>query len=262
MASEDARRTPTGIRREPPPFRVVAVRTIRAITPFLTRVTFGGDSLDTLAIDEPAASVRLLLPPPESSQLVMPTWNGNEFLLDDGSRPIIRTFTPLDLDPERLEVSLEVVLHEGGATSTWVESASEGDSAALSGPGRGYTIDRTAGSYLLAGDETALPAIGQLLEVMPGDIQLEVLIEVRHPDARLALPSHDGAHVKWVVVDADQPPGHALVSAVEALEFGSTTRIWAAGEAGAMQRIRRLLRAERGMDRSHATVRGYWKHGR
>jgi len=35
-----------------------------------------------------------------------------------------------------------------------------------------------------------------------------------------------------------------------------------AGEAAAVQRIRRHLFTERGVTRSHAAVRGYWKHGR
>jgi NADPH-dependent ferric siderophore reductase len=38
--------------------------------------------------------------------------------------------------------------------------------------------------------------------------------------------------------------------------------VWAAGEAAAVQRIRRHLFEERSMARAHTTVRGYWKHGR
>jgi NADPH-dependent ferric siderophore reductase len=38
--------------------------------------------------------------------------------------------------------------------------------------------------------------------------------------------------------------------------------VWAAGEAAAMQRIRRHLFDEREVPRAQATVRGYWKHGR
>ena len=37
------------------------------------------------------------------------------------------------------------------------------------------------------------------------------------------------------------------------------TRVWAAGEAGAMQRIRRHLFEERNLPRSRASIRGYWK---
>ncbi len=37
------------------------------------------------------------------------------------------------------------------------------------------------------------------------------------------------------------------------------TRIWAAGEAAAMHKVRQHLFKERGLARSVATVRGYWK---
>jgi NADPH-dependent ferric siderophore reductase len=45
-------------------------------------------------------------------------------------------------------------------------------------------------------------------------------------------------------------------------ELAPRTRLWAAGEAAAMQRIRRHLFEDRGLSRADATVRGYWKHGR
>ena len=38
--------------------------------------------------------------------------------------------------------------------------------------------------------------------------------------------------------------------------------VWAAGEAAAVQRIRRYLFDERRDARDRTTVRGYWKHGR
>jgi NADPH-dependent ferric siderophore reductase len=38
--------------------------------------------------------------------------------------------------------------------------------------------------------------------------------------------------------------------------------LWVAGEAAAMQRIRRHLFENRGLPRAHTWVRGYWKHGR
>jgi NADPH-dependent ferric siderophore reductase len=57
-------------------------------------------------------------------------------------------------------------------------------------------------------------------------------------------------------------PGSALVAAVHAAEIVDGARVWAAGEAAAMQRIRRYLFEERGIARPLTTVRGYWKHGR
>ncbi|HEV3365679.1 MAG TPA: siderophore-interacting protein, partial [Acidimicrobiia bacterium] len=172
------------IRREPPAFRRVAVARVTAVTPRLIRVTVGGPELDGLVIEQPAASVRLLLPSPGSPELVMPTWNGNEFLLPDGSRPAIRTLTPLRLDPAVQELDLEIVVHDGGAASAWAQAAQPGDEAAISGPGRGYPIDPEATGFLLGGDESAIPAISQLLELLPTDKPVHVLVVVADPVAR------------------------------------------------------------------------------
>ena len=250
------------VRREPPAFRRVTVRAVAAVTSRLVRVTLGGPQLDGLVVEQPAASVRLLLPPPGSTELVMPAWTGNEFLLPNGSRPALRTLTPLRLDPGRQELEVEIVVHEGGAASGWALAAKEGDEAALSGPGRGYPIDPDATMFLLAGDESALPAIGQLLEALPGGKPVQVIIEVAHPDARVDLPPRpaaaDPTKVDWCDLPAGAAPGDALVAAVmeAAADLPAGARVWAAGEAAAVQRIRRHLLDERGLPRSETWIRG------
>ncbi|MGH7419108.1 MAG: siderophore-interacting protein, partial [Candidatus Rokuibacteriota bacterium] len=203
MSGSASRPSPARVRREPPRFRRVAVSRVEQLTPRMVRVTFHGSELEGLTVDDPAASVRLLLPSPGTAALVMPTWNGNEFLLPDGRRPTIRTFTPFRVDADALELDLEIVIHGGGAASEWAAAAQPGDPAAISGPGRGYAIDRDAPAFLLAGDETAIPAISQLLEVLPTDRPVQVYVEVAHPDARLPLPDHPRAAVEW----CDLPPG-------------------------------------------------------
>lgn len=249
------------IRREPPTFRSVAVRSVAWLTPRMVRLTFSGPELEGLVIDEPAASVRLLLPSPGTDELVMPTWNGNEFLLDDGRRPIIRTFTPYRLDPDASELELWAVVHGIGPASEWAAAAVGGAPAAISGPGRGYTIDRNAPAFLVAGDETAIPAISQVLSELPQETPVQVHIEVAHPDARLELPAHPNATVAWWDLPDGDRAGDALVAAVTGTEIDPATVVWAAGEAAAVQRIRRFLFDELGMPRSQTTVRGYWKQG-
>jgi NADPH-dependent ferric siderophore reductase len=261
-------RSPTSIRlrREPPKFRRVAVRRVERLSPRLVRVTLAGDELEGLTVDQPAASVRLLLPPTGAGELVMPTWNGNEFLLPDGQRPTIRTFTPRRADPAARELDLDIVVHGGGVASEWAAAAGPGSAAAVSGPGRGYAVDPEAPAFLLAGDETAIPAISQLLESLPGslpgDRPVQVHIEVGHPDGRLPLPELPGTTVDWYDLPAGAPPGEALVDAVRGADIAPGTRIWVAGEAAAVQRIRRHLFQDRGLPRSQTAVRGYWKHGR
>src|SRR2546429_276800 len=208
------RTSATRVRREPPRFRRVEVRRVEQVTPRLVRITFAGSELEGLTVDQPAASVRLLLPSPGARDLVMPTWTGNEFLLPDGQRPTIRTFTPWRVDAATLELDLGIVVHGTGAASEWAEAAEPGDAGAISGPGRGYAVDRDAPAYLIAGDETAIPAISQLLAELPEEKPVQVRIEMGHPDARVALPEHPHATVEWCDLASAAAPGEALIEAV------------------------------------------------
>jgi NADPH-dependent ferric siderophore reductase len=228
----------------------------------MIRVTFTGDELAGLEVTEPAASVRLLLPSTAGEGLVMPQWNGNEFLLDDGSRPVIRTFTPRRLHREQLELDIDMVMHEGGAAAEWAAGAEPGDPAAVSGTGRGYQPDPGAAEFVLGGDESAIPAISQLLENLPASIPVQVHIEIADLGARMALPAHPRAAIEWHEPAPGGAIGDALVGAIIAAEFGSEAHIWCAGEAATMHRIRTHLFKERGLPRSQCTVRGYWKVAR
>ncbi len=76
------------------------------------------------------------------------------------------------------------------------------------------------------------------------------------------MPEHPGAVVTWHDLPAGAVAGDVLVAAVVGADLAPGARVWVAGEAAAVQRIRRHLFEERGLPRSQATVRGYWKHGR
>ncbi|MDQ3640409.1 MAG: siderophore-interacting protein, partial [Actinomycetota bacterium] len=177
-------------------------------------------------------------------------------------RPALRTFTPRRLDTDALELDLEIGIHGSGVASEWAETAEAGDRAAVSGPGRGYAIDRDAPAFLLGGDEAAIPAISQLLETLPVDRPVQVHIEISRADARIPLPRHPAAVVSWHQLGDSAPPGDDLLAAVRSVDLIPDTRVWVAGEAAAVQRIRKHLLEERRLPRSQTTVRGYWKHGR
>ncbi len=223
----------------------------------MMRLTLAGAELAGFEIEQPGASVRLLVPSPESSKLVMPEWNGNEFLLPDGSRPVIRTFTPRAMSAEGL--ILDMVIHEEGTASQWATNAGPAAPAAISGPGRGYQIDRSATRLILLGDETAIPAISQLLESIPESVSVHVTIEVRDDFGRVDVPDHAGATVAWHDVRSPGDMGEAMLASLRDGPIDETTRVWCAGEAAVMHRVRSYLFKEMGIPRSRAAVRGYWK---
>ena len=251
------------MRREPPAFRDLTVAGTAHRTPHLVRVTLTGTGLQTFEPPDPGGSVRLLIPDELGGELVIPVWDGNAFRHRDGRRPVLRTLTPLRHDASRGELDVDIVLHGTAPLSEWAVAARPGDPAAISGPGRGYSIDVQATSYLVAGDESAIPAIGQLVDAVPDTARTTVIVEVARPDARVAFADRPNVEVRWVDLPPGSEPGAALVPAVLGSQISTdATRVWAAGEAAAMQRIRGHLFTALGMTRSRATVRGYWKHGR
>jgi NADPH-dependent ferric siderophore reductase len=262
MSSLEGKRPAGSLRRPPPPFRRVEVLSTERLAARMYRVTLSGPELNGFNVTQPAASVRVLLPTEGDAALVLPEWTGNQFVMPGGGRPSTRTLTPRRFDPARLQLDVDVVIHGQGAASEWAAAARPGDEAAISGPARGYTVDPQGRMFLLAGDETAIPAMSQLLERLPAGVAVQAWIEVATPDARVALPERPGTAVSWLDRPTYALPGDGLVEAVGGTELGAGVRIWAAGEAAAMQRIRRLLTETRNFPRDQATVRGYWKHGR
>jgi NADPH-dependent ferric siderophore reductase len=237
------------------------VRAVTDLSPRLRRVVLSGPDLAGLVIDEPAASVRVLFPAPGSDELVLPAWTGNQFELPGGARAPIRTFTPRLLDVARSELTIDLVLHGRGLAADWASAAGPGAEAAVSGPARGDPIATSTGAVLLAGDETAIPAMSQLLETAPAQAAVQVHVELADASGRVELPAHPRADIAWHVLAPGRPPGDAFATAVEAAAV-LPEHIWIAGEAAAVQRLRTHLFEVRGLTRATVTARGYWKHGR
>ena len=96
---------------------------------------------------------------------------------------------------------------------------------------------------------------------MPPTLPVTVLIEVSDPAVRLELHAGPATTLRWLDLPEGAAPGTAMVEAIESLGAMPAV-VWVAGEAAAMQRIRTHLFDGRGLTRSQATVRGYWKLGR
>ena len=263
MADDDRRARLTRLRREPPPLRPVVVVDRVEVSPRLLRLTFAGDSVRDLVVGEPAASVRLLVPHPGADGLVLPEWDGNEFLLADGSRPALRTFTPLRVDNDTGRLELEIVRHPGGAVSEWAETVEAGAPAAVSGPGSGYRFPDGVQHLIVVADETALPAALQLAATAPDALALSIHVEVVTDAAVIDVDRRRSDTVEWHVTEPGAVPGGRLVEVVRSLDtLPDGTALWAAGEASAMHAIRSHLFETLAVDRQRATVRGYWKPAR
>lgn len=279
-------RAPMGLRltgvntgRQPPPEFVRArVHEIVWRSPKLATVTLEGEGLGALVPPKPAGSVRMLLPRIRATDaLEIPEWDGNAFRYADGTSPPIRTLTPIDVGrPDALAVG--IIDHDAGSDddgrsrlATWLHEVTVGDEVAVSGPGAGSSIDTGVAHHVVFGDESAIPAIEQVLEVIAdaaddgvGARAVEVAIEIATPEARLDIDpasaiARSATSFTWC--ERTGEPGDATLAWLRERELSDGTRVWFAGEARTAQAVRTLC-AERGVTRAQMHVRGYWKHGR
>lgn len=179
--------------------------------------------------------------------------------------PSTRTYTIRHFDLAGDRVWIDFVVHgDAGVAGPWAATAQPGDPVVLGGVGGGYAPDPAAGRHLLAGDESALPAIASALEAMPADTRGVALIEVDTAADELDLIAPDGVTVRWLHRDgAEAGTTTVLVDAVRALDWpGGDVQVFVHGERGAMKALRPHLTDERGIDRSRLSLSAYWAHGR
>ncbi|WP_106419036.1 siderophore-interacting protein [Salinicola tamaricis] len=242
-------------------FREMRVVKSEALSPSMRRLTLAGEDLARFDHDE-EWHVRLHFPPPGLArpQWPRPTAEGATLWPPEDARAAIRYYTIRRLDRERGEVEIDFLLHAApGPGGDFARRARPGDLCGMAGPyGRGVA---SAAHYLLAGDETALPAISRLLETLPAAARIEAWLEVESPADRLTLPAHPGAHLHWCYRCQGHAPSEQLASAViAALPAADSDRfVWFAGEAEVSQRLRKRLKSEFALAKGQHLVTGYWK---
>ncbi|MBM9468059.1 siderophore-interacting protein [Nakamurella leprariae] len=253
-------------RRERParPARPAVVLRRERITPSMVRVVLGGPGLaDFPGAEHADAYVKLVIPRP-GVELPRPL-DLQEFRRTRPTEdlPTVRTYTIRAWDAGRQELTIDFVVHgTDGIAGPWAAAAEPGDEVFLQGPGGGYQPDAAAGWHLLAGDDSALPAIAVALERMPADAVGRAVVEV--PDAATEYPLRalPGLPVQWVH-RGDAPAGSRLTAAVLDVPFPPNTDVQAFvhGEAGFVKEVRRWLRVEQRVDPARLSISGYWRIG-
>jgi NADPH-dependent ferric siderophore reductase len=217
--------------------RDVQVLRAEALSPHCRSITFGGESLADFVTASFDDHVKLFL--------------------DQGDlEPVRRDYTPRRFDAAARELTVEFALHGDGPAARWAAQAAPGQRATIGGPRGSFIIPVDYDWHLLAGDESALPAIARRLEELPAGARVTVLLQVSDAADRRTLRSAAKVDLQWVA-DADE-----LVRRVRALALPpGEGHAWCAGEAGAMAALRRVLVEEKGHDRHAVRAAAYWKRG-
>lgn len=247
------------------------------LTPHMVRVRLGGSGFDSFAPNDFTDSyVKLVFVDDDIdvAELPQPLMLDSFAGLPPEKQPPVRTLTVRRVDEEAREIVIDMVTHgEHGVAGQWAAKAEPGQPIYLMGPSGAYAPDPTADWHLLAGDESALPAISAALEALPADAVGKVFIEVAGPDDEIPLTAPESVEVNWVyrggradLVPEDRAGDHApLIEAVTTTPWlGGQVQVFIHGEAQAvMHNLRPYIRKERGVEAKWASsISGYWRRGR
>ncbi|MDH6182264.1 NADPH-dependent ferric siderophore reductase [Microbacteriaceae bacterium SG_E_30_P1] len=291
------------------------VRAVDRVSPSFVRITFGGDEIAELGtpgfvFDQ---RIKLIFPSPGAP---LPTleaagdeWYQRWLELPEHTRGAMRTYSirHLRADATATELVVDFVLHLDpngtGPASLWASSARPGDDVLVLGPRRGRTDGGgiefdpgEAGSILLAGDETAAPAIARILEDSPAETTGHAFIEVPEAGDILPIVLPRGVEVTWLprfgrehgsalipavlghlgaasvaAIDEAPPVGDELLwetptfsglgEETVSVAIHADRYFWIAGESGVVTTLRRHLVKGLGIDRGQVAFMGYWRRG-
>jgi NADPH-dependent ferric siderophore reductase len=243
-------------RRQPVRLWRVPVRRIERVTPRMARVTVAG------AADFPGAGTDqnvMLYFYPDGVTLPDPLTLESARAMWSVVRPLTRTYTIRRHDPVSGEIDFDFVLHGShGLASAWAQRVEPGDDVIFVGPSPAYQPDLSASAFLLAGDETALPAIAAILRVLPAGVRARVLVEVADAAEEQPLPSSADVSISWLHRDGS----NLLERAVREVSLpAESTEAWVAGERSSVVAVRHHLLEERGFPRGRVRPTTYWRKG-
>lgn len=247
------------------PVRVTAVADL---SPIMRRLTLSAPELRSFTPLGPDEYFGLVAPPhghplPELPQDPdSPTPSGAFSDLPQESRPAVRWYTVRDHRPDIGEVDVDVVTHgDAGPGSAWVLRAEVGSAAAFQTGTSAYRTEQVSGPQVIAGDETAIPAISRILEELPPTVEAYVFVEVPAVGDVPALPSAPAASVT-VVERGTDAPGSALLPAVEQADLPIPSSAWVAGEQSSVAAVRRYLTGTLGAEKRSVYFCPYWILGK
>ncbi|RRS01969.1 siderophore-interacting protein [Glycomyces terrestris] len=279
------------------------VRALRRLSPAFLRVTFAGEALRHFADNGFDQRFKLIFPAPACGFDKMPRterWYSELRALPEEEQCGVRTYTVRDVRHDLGEVDVDMVVHEAesdehcGPALRWLRTAAVGDELLLLGPdarfdGDAGGIDFRApegAELLIAGDETAAPAIAAILEHLPVTASGRVFIEVPTAADVLEVDAPADVAVHWLPREG-AAWGERLVPAVadaaRAMDLGAGGEfeetgedmiwdapqevgaggayVWIAAETGVVKTLRFTIRKELGLPKESGAFMGYWRNG-
>lgn len=228
-------------------FRTVTLASREWITPTYVRIRLQGDDLAGFTSTGADDHLRLFLSDKKVASI------------DELRELPTREYTPLHWGDDWIE--LEFLVHgDEGIAGPWAAKAAIGSVVGIGGPRGSKVLSGRPDAWLLAGDETAIPAIRRFAGMMDADAIGRIIIEIGGAEIPVDAP----VAVEYVH-RGDSPAGVALAARLAELEASDRPAgdifAFVAAEQSIVKPARALLLDRWGLDADRINVRGYWKRG-
>ncbi|MCF1709426.1 siderophore-interacting protein [Tabrizicola sp. J26] len=220
--------------------RELSIISSRRVTPNMLRLRLGGPELADFVSASPADHVKLFVP-------------------DGTGGKVMRDYTPRRHDPEESWLEIDFALHDAGPATLWALQARPGDRAEIGGPRGSLVIGGPVASWVLIGDETALPSIARRIEELPPGATVTSIVAVSDIADQQVVETKADHEPIWVH-RKDPADATALATALEAVALPPQTFVWIAAEAGVARALRDAVLA-RGVPPEWLRAAGYWVVG-
>lgn len=241
--------------------RLLTVTAITDITPLMRRFRLEGD-LDGFVSPSHADHIKAFFFPAGTTPL-LPVIGPKGAEFPPGTRPEMRDYTPRYWDNAAGWIELDFVLHGDGPAAGWAAQAAIGSTLAIGGPRGSVVVPMAYDWYLLAGDETALPAIGRRIEELPPGAKVLAVIEVENAAEEQSFKTPADLILTYVHRNG-APAGTTslILDAVARAEFpAGVAYAYIAGEVSMAKSVRAHLTDQRGFNVEYVKAAGYWRLG-
>ncbi|SEQ27464.1 NADPH-dependent ferric siderophore reductase, contains FAD-binding and SIP domains [Devosia sp. YR412] len=241
--------------------RLLDVVSVTDITPLMRRIRLTGD-LEGFASVGHADHIKVFIFPEGVAPHIVPIGErGAEFA--EGQRPEMRDYTPRYWSVAEGWIDLDFVLHGDGPASGWAAQAAVGQTLLIAGPRGSLVVPPAYDWYLLAGDETALPALGRRIEELPAGSKIVAVIEVDSAAEEQSFETAANLSLTYVYRDG-RPAGTTslILDTIKSLSFpAGDAYAYIAGESSMSKAVKAHLIETRSFNPEYIKAAGYWLLG-
>lgn len=174
-----------------------------------------------------------------------------------------RHYTIRTIDRAARRLDLDFVLHGDSPAGNWARDAKPGDKIDAMGP-RGRTVlNPDADWHLFSGDETCIPAIFGMLEILPKAAKAFAFIEIADASGRMPVKTAADLQLTWIYRDGAAPgPSRLVADKLAAFQLPpGKGHLYLIGETSNVRAQRHEMLA-RGIAKDQIAAEGYWRPGR